>query len=244
MMTKTNKHAAVILTIGLLMAAATGCNDDAGNQAASSGTSPTPAATTGGDTGKATEAATQSATPAPDATTEGAPPTARVDPAPAESPAESPAPAPANAGPAPTGGGERQSVGEISWEIPQGWSSGGEKPMRLATLTDGKAEIVVSSFQGDLDRVGGLVPNVNRFRGQVKLPPVASEEEAEKAFTEIEVSGRKVRMLDLKGEESRNLVAIVPGDGRLYFFRMTDANELVDARKDAFDRVVQSVQVK
>ena len=143
------------------------------------------------------------------------------------------------AGAAPSDG-QRDSVEGVSWETPAGWSRGRQAPMRLATLTDGEVEIAVSAFPGN---VGGIVANVNRWRQQVKLPPVASEAEARKDVREMDVNGRKVEVVDLTGSD-RTLVAIVPGEGRLYFFKMTAPTDAVAKRQAAFEQLVKPIRVE
>ena len=112
--------------------------------------------------------------------------------------------------------------------------------MRLATLTDGQAEIAISAFGGN---VGGILANVNRWRGQVKLPPVATEAEARKDIRVMDVNGRKIEIVDLTGSE-RTLVAIVPGDGQLYFFKMTAPADVVAKRQAAFEQLVKPIRVE
>jgi hypothetical protein len=63
----------------------------------------------------------------------------------------------------------------VIWRVPEGWRevpSGA--PMRLATfeITDSEAgvvEVAVTSFPGE---VGGVLANVNRWRGQMGVAPV------------------------------------------------------------------------
>jgi hypothetical protein len=142
------------------------------------------------------------------------------------------------AAPAP---GKRESVEGVSYELPDGWSQNRDNPVRLVTLTDGQAEIAVNAFGGN---VGGTLLNVNRWRGQVGLPPVASEEEAKKDIREVDVEGRKFQMVDLAGASSRTLVAVVPGNDKLYFFKMTAPADVVAKRKDAFERFVKTIRVE
>jgi hypothetical protein len=113
--------------------------------------------------------------------------------------------------------------------------------MRLATLTDGTADVAISSFGGN---VGGVLANVNRWRQQVGLPPVTSQADAEKQMTEIDVNGRKIHVFDFEGPAKRTLVASVPGDDKLYFIKLTAPVNVVAARRDAFDRIVKSVRVE
>ena len=173
---------------------------------------------------------------APQAASQAPPTTGPAASATASTPTLVPAPTPT---PAPAGAGERQSAGGVSWELPAGWSKAPDAPMRLATITDGQAEVAISSFPGD---VGGTLANVVRWQNQVGMPPATSEAEAEKLMTEVDVAGAKIRTLDLSGS-NRMLVAIVPAEGRLYFFKMTGTSEIIAARKKAFDALVKSIRL-
>jgi hypothetical protein len=232
-MTTIHRYGVPLLSLGLLSAALAGCNKDE-----SAGTPPAPPTAPAPAPAPASSATPSEATTAPSPT----------DPV----PPPAPGPAAEAAAPTPAGtqqdaaAGKRVSVQGVSFELPEGWSQGPARQMRLATLTDGTGEIVVSMFPADPsgNPAGGLLANVNRFRAQVQLPEVASDAEAQRLFTEVDAAGRKARVLDLKGEQSRNVVAMVPADGRFYYFRMTGANDVVGARKDAFDRLLQTVRVE
>jgi hypothetical protein len=142
--------------------------------------------------------------------------------------------------PAPEGARSKDYDG-VSWVAPKGWSEGPARDMRLATLTDGKVEIAISAFGGD---VGGTLLNVNRWCQQVGLPPFATQAEAEKVMKPVDVNGKKVRLVDLTGPTARMRVAIVPGEGRLVFFKMMGSGEEIAARQDVFDKLVQSIRVE
>jgi hypothetical protein len=137
--------------------------------------------------------------------------------------------------------GKREGVAGVSWETPAGWSQEAVAPPRLATLTDGTAEIAISAFPGN---VGGTLMNVNRWRAQLGLEPLASESDAEAAMGTVDVSGRKVRTLDLTNNGQRMLVAVAPGEGRLYFFKMTAKADVAAARKGVFDQFVKTIRVE
>jgi hypothetical protein len=204
-------------------ASLTGCKDDRAKSEAS----------------ETVTAKTSPANPgdAPQPASPPAPPEATTAPTASDQPAAAAEPAPAPATPA----GTRESADGVSWETPNGWQQGPARQMRLATITDGTAEIAVSSFGGN---VGGNLANVNRWRTQIGLPPVESDAEAERLMTEVDVAGRKLRTVDLKGAENRILVAIVPGDDRLVFFRLLGPNAVVEARKPAFDQLVKTIRVE
>ncbi len=123
--------------------------------------------------------------------------------------------------------------------------------MRRATFlvkgADGQtAEVVVSVFPGD---VGGLLANINRWRGQIGMGPAAPDEIS--SFTsDMEVDGTKSTVVDLKADAvppgktqpPRMLVVTVPHAGSSWFFKITGDAPLVAAQKDAFLQFVKSVK--
>jgi hypothetical protein len=123
--------------------------------------------------------------------------------------------------------------------------------MRRATFlvkgADGQtAEIAVSAFPGD---VGGLMANVNRWRGQIGLAPAAPDEIS--GFTsDLEVDGTKSTVVDLKADAVpagktqplRMIVVTVPHAGSSWFFKITGDAPLVGAQKDSFLQFVKSVK--
>ncbi|CAA9414552.1 MAG: hypothetical protein AVDCRST_MAG64-2517, partial [uncultured Phycisphaerae bacterium] len=115
-----------------------------------------------------------------------------------------------------------------------------DKPMRLGTLTKGQVELALTSFPGD---VGGKLANVNRWRQQAGLPPIA-EAQLEKETRTIEVDGRQVMLVDVAGPETRLLAASIPGEGKLYFAKVTGPADQVAASRDAFEAFVKSVKVE
>jgi len=123
--------------------------------------------------------------------------------------------------------------------------------MRRATfLVSGEgaqtAEVAVSVFPGD---VGGLMANINRWRGQIGLGPAAPDEIS--GFTsDVEVDGTKSTVVDLKGETvppgrtqpTRMIVVTVPHGGNSWFFKITGDAPLVEKQKEAFLQFVKSVK--
>src|SRR5690606_18990816 len=76
------------------------------------------------------------------------------------------------------------------WVVPIGWTLvPGERPMRVATYEapgpDGPVEVAITRFPG---RVGGELANINRWRGQMGLPPV-DESELEAVIERFEAPG-------------------------------------------------------
>ena len=68
--------------------------------------------------------------------------------------------------------------GGLAWEVPAGYRDTGESnQFRTATLVSGDGpdavEVAISRVPG---QAGGIAANVNRWRGQLGLPPASTEE--------------------------------------------------------------------
>jgi len=123
--------------------------------------------------------------------------------------------------------------------------------MRRATYlvkgADGQtAEVVVSVFPGD---VGGLMANINRWRAQIGMGPIAPDEIAG-VTSDMDVNGTKATVVDLKADvvptgktqPPHMIVVTVPHAGNSWFFKMTGDVPLVDAQKETFLQFVKSVR--
>lgn len=144
---------------------------------------------------------------------------------------------------APTIGTERPTdAGDSStpWIVPDGWEiDPQERPMRLATLviTDvptGPVEVAVSQFPG---QVGGVLANVNRWRGQTGLGPV-SEDELPGLLTRFGSEAASGYLLRIDGGETTMLAAGVyeAAAERTWFVRVTTDYETADAvEEQVFD---------
>lgn len=114
--------------------------------------------------------------------------------------------------------------GQPKWSSPEGWTERGGNAMRLATLVspgDPPLEIAVSSlpYQGD-DRTGYLLANVNRWRGQMGLPPMEADKlhkggDPDDETQELELAdGTKATLVSLKGQlDSGSMTPPFAGSG-------------------------------
>ena len=82
------------------------------------------------------------------------------------------------------------------WKLPAGWERQPDQPMRVATFRAGDAEVLITKFGAQ--SFASLLPNINRWRSQVGLPPVG-EDEVGKSTRELEVGGIKATVVDLVG---------------------------------------------
>jgi len=85
------------------------------------------------------------------------------------------------------------------WKLPEGWSLGGKAQMVFAILEipDTEAEIRISRLGGQQD----LLSNVNRWRGQLSLPP-ATAGGLEKNLTVKQGEEAEYRLFDKQGKSS------------------------------------------
>ncbi len=135
------------------------------------------------------------------------------------------------------------------WEVPPAWSSVAAPQMVHRKWTapgpgSSSADITVSVFPGE---TGGLVDNLNRWRGQVGLGGL-SEAELQKGIQSIDVLGGAATLVDYtgsspeSGDASRVVVVIVRRDGRSWFYKLLGPPQVVEAQRSAFVRFVQSAR--
>lgn len=163
----------------------------------------------------------------------------KAGPEPEEAPAASASTAQAGAQAAP-GGGD----GLPRWQAPAHWKAGGPRPMRLASFeipADGEpGDVSISSLSGT---GGGLLSNVNRWRGQVGLPPLDEAALARESVSVDLAGGRKATVVDLGGTGPRRILgAIVPDGDKTWFFKLTAPDALARKEKEAFLGWVKSLR--
>lgn len=154
-------------------------------------------------------------------------------------------PAAAGAGAAEPGG---VPAGWSAWDPPAHWRRGGPRPMRLASFeipaakgSGGDLSISTLASGG-----GGLLANVNRWRGQVGLGPVDEVTLLRDALT-VDIPGTgKATVVDLGGESaggpSRILGAILPAGEQTWFFKLTGEPALVQAERENFLGFLRSLR--
>jgi hypothetical protein len=129
------------------------------------------------------------------------------------------------------------------WTIPSGWKQIDPGAMLLAkfsiTSGDGNADVNVSSLAGD---GGGVLANVNRWRGQLGLPPVTV------VATSGIIGGDNIQIYDFNGTDSKTgkparlVGVIVPQNGQTWFYKLMGDEQIVAQQKDAFIQFVQSAK--
>lgn len=120
-----------------------------------------------------------------------------------------------------------------NWPAPSNWKQKAAGQMVLASyaVADGgkTADVSVTSFPGD---VGGLLANVNRWRGQMALPAI-QESELGTVTKEVTLSdGTKATAVDISGAGKANYTLVVRRGGQTWFYKIMGDPSIVGAEKE------------
>ena len=140
------------------------------------------------------------------------------------------------------------AAGKPTWTVPADWQEGQLTQFLVAKFIIGSgdttAAVNVSSLAGD---GGGLLPNVNRWRGQLGLS----------SFTETDLVSHEngatpvsspIGILDFTGTDARTgkparlIGTIIPQNGQTWFYKLMGDPDIVAQQKDAFIKFVQSAK--
>ncbi len=135
----------------------------------------------------------------------------------------------------------------LTWTAPASWLSKPLGAMRKGSYTitgdaGATADLSITAFPG---AVGGEFANVNRWRGQLSLPPVA-ESDLDASVTRLSQNGLSFTLVDLAGADAANpqrmLGAMAPYEGGMWFFKLAGPDALVAATKPAFLEFLKTVK--
>ena len=142
-----------------------------------------------------------------------------------------------------SGGGDLtpDSKPGLTWKTPEGWNEVPPGEMRVASFrvngeNGRQADVSIVPLPG---LAGRDLDNVNRWRGQVGLPPVA-EGELTNLAQPITVAGQSGQLYELAGkatgsdDPTRILAVVLRREGTAWFFKMTGDDDLVGKQKPVF----------
>jgi hypothetical protein len=136
---------------------------------------------------------------------------------------------------------------KLVYEVPKGWKEVAAGGMRKAAFEiqdgDNKGEVTAISLPGN---VGGLLANINRWRGQVNLPET-NEQDLIADSTQMLIGGTEGLFVELIGPESATkretiLGAIVMRAGSVWFIKLRAPTALAAREKPAFEAFLRSFQ--
>jgi hypothetical protein len=149
------------------------------------------------------------------------------------------------------GAAPASNEGKPEWQVPAGWKEidGGQflvAKFIVSGLDNSQAAVNVSMSAGD---GGGVLGNVNRWRGQIGLSE-QSQAEVEKLAQSVDIEGGKAMLVDMAGTDmksgakTRLVGAIVPKGKQTWFYKLMGPAPIVEQQKDAFTKFVQTVKYR
>ena len=141
---------------------------------------------------------------------------------------------------------DAQSDLPLRWKVPAGWQASAGSGMRLASFAFEGADISVVAIPGE---AGGDLANVNRWRGQLGLPPIA-EKELASASMKIKSGAGPLLVVDFTGTDpkgeiqgkARLLGAILALDDKQWFFKAMGADPAIAKAKPSFMSFLRSLK--
>ncbi|MEZ5963286.1 MAG: hypothetical protein R3F56_05500 [Planctomycetota bacterium] len=138
----------------------------------------------------------------------------------------------------------------LRWAPPEGWSVGADRPMRLVTLMPKGAQGVECYVTVLPGAAGGVLDNVNRWRGQFSLAPQTQAQVD--ALPTVQVLGREAPIVALsgtftgmgtEGKQDHGLLGTIAvfGDSTV-FVKMTGPKEQVQAERERFLEFCRSIK--
>jgi len=140
--------------------------------------------------------------------------------------------------PKPTG------ASQLTWDLPKGWTQSLTGGIRYATLKapiGGNVDASVVVLAGP---AGGELANVNRWRSQIGLPPLA-EEALGTARKSIATKAGPLSLYDFVSEgnvKTRLVAGIATSDDNTWFFKMTGDADAVGKALPDFTKLVESIR--
>ena len=132
---------------------------------------------------------------------------------------------------------------QVKWKMPEGWTEVPASSMRYASFSasgenGSKIDISVITFPGE---GGSDADNVNRWRGQIGLPPV-DQHAVSSQVVPLKTVQTTFSTTDMAGANARTLAAWTRRDGRVWFFKATGPGAAVEKEKSKFFDFLRSIQ--
>jgi len=137
---------------------------------------------------------------------------------------------------------------DLIWTAPADWVSKPASAMRKGSYTvrgeGGEADLSITAFPGS---TGGLLANLNRWRGQLGLAPLA-ETELDANCARLDAGDLHLVVADFAGQAggkpTRLVGAVVPHGGDTWFFKLMGPDALVAREKPAFLEFLRTIQAR
>ena len=136
----------------------------------------------------------------------------------------------------------------LTWDIPEGWTTLGKKPMREVTFVAGtEARCWITILGGD---GGGTLANVNRWRNEMGQPPL-NEADLE-TLPKVPMLNGQAYVVEATGsyssmgstaEDDWAMIGLIRNlSGRAIFIKLVGPNDEVEAARSALEFLAQSLK--
>jgi hypothetical protein len=133
----------------------------------------------------------------------------------------------------------------LVWSAPANWTTKPLGPVRKGSFAIGDADLSITAFPGD---VGGLLANLNRWRGELQLEPLTSANLPTATVTAPSADpALRFLVVDMAGNPgtpTRTLGAILPVGTGTYFFKLKGPDATVAAAKPDFLAFLATVKTR
>lgn len=134
----------------------------------------------------------------------------------------------------------------LIWAAPAHWTAKPTGQMRKGSYAikgaGGEADLSITAFPGD---TGGLLANLNRWRGQISLAPLSADQ-LDANTQHLDIGPLHVDVVDFagtaNGAPTRIIGAVVPNGRETWFFKLMGPDALVAGEKDAFMKFLGTVR--
>jgi hypothetical protein len=138
---------------------------------------------------------------------------------------------------------------KVSYKAPASWTPGELEIARggitvrrdaVYEVKDGerRVEITITKLPS---ASGAMLPNVNRWRGQIGLDPL-SEEQYQQEKKQIEVAGKSTDYVQFSGSQQSLLGVIAERDGLAWFIKLQGDSELAGRERQNFEDFVRTIR--
>jgi len=148
-------------------------------------------------------------------------------------------------GQAPAGPQGADAASELTWTAPASWSTKPLGQMRKGSYAikgaqGGESDLSIFVFPG---AAGGLIDNINRWRGQIGLAPIDKALLADNTSTLRADSGIEMIVVDMTGKGDERIIGSLLVQGsQSWFFKLKGPAPLLASQKDEFLAFLKTVK--
>ena len=133
---------------------------------------------------------------------------------------------------------------KLTWDLPKTWVPSIGHSMRLASFdvpfSNGVGDLSIVSLSGSS---GGLIANVNRWRGQVDLNPI-SESDILRVSTvgESKIGAFRIfKMINDSNTQNAIIAAVLPTEEKTFFIKLTSSKDGIIELQTVFEKFCSSI---